>query len=102
MRGFALSPREERAGREPERGETEEKHVLSRPSPPFLRRRGRESAVARSKQIFCRTQRVCDPLRLRCLENVWTGRERLESWGLLWLVEPQPYWGNAINSSVNP
>jgi len=43
-----------------ERGESRREGKLStsspRPSPPFLRRRGRESAVARSKQIFCRTQ----------------------------------------------
>src|SRR5947207_9278461 len=47
-----------------ERGESRREGKLStsspRPSPPFLRRRGRESAVARSKQILCRTQLVCD------------------------------------------
>src|SRR6266550_1952682 len=56
-----LSPREERAGRESERGETDKKCLLSPALSSFLRRRGRENAVARSKQIFCRTQLVCDP-----------------------------------------
>src|SRR5204862_8037122 len=45
-----------------ERGESRREGELiksassPRPSPPFLRRRGRENAAARSKQIFCRTQ----------------------------------------------
>src|SRR6266498_2562391 len=45
-----------------ERGESRREGELlksassPRPSPPFLRRRGREDAVARSKQIFCRRQ----------------------------------------------
>src|SRR5438874_380773 len=45
-----------------ERGESRREWKLKRstsspqPSPPFLRRRGRENAVARSKQIFCRTR----------------------------------------------
>src|SRR6266581_4232037 len=45
-----------------ERGESRREGKLiksassPRPSPPFLRRRGRENAVARSKQNFCRTQ----------------------------------------------
>src|SRR5881394_2286194 len=49
-----------------ERGESRREGKLiknassPRPSPPFLRRRGREDAVLRSKQIFCRTQLVCD------------------------------------------
>src|SRR5438876_6817734 len=50
-----------------ERGESRREGKLirsassPRPSPPFLRRRGRVNAVARSKQIVCRTQLVCDP-----------------------------------------
>src|SRR6266550_505092 len=55
-----LSPREERAGRESERGETDKKCLLSPALSSFLRRRGRVNAVARSKQIFCRTQPVGD------------------------------------------
>src|SRR5204863_7753681 len=45
-----------------ERGESRREGKLiksassPRPSPPFLRRRGRENAVAHSKQIVCRTQ----------------------------------------------
>src|SRR5207249_4147922 len=56
-----LSPREERAGRESERGEIDKKHLLSPALSSFLRRRGRENAVTRSKQIFCRTQLLGDP-----------------------------------------
>src|SRR5881394_794088 len=47
-----------------ERGESRREGKLiknassPRPSPPSLRRRGRENAVLRSKQIFCRTQLV--------------------------------------------
>src|SRR6185436_4846421 len=47
-----------------ERGESRREGKLirsassPRPSPPFVRRRGRENAAARSKQIFCRTQLV--------------------------------------------
>jgi hypothetical protein len=55
---LALSPREERAGREPERGEIDKKRLLSPALSSFLRRRGREKAVTRSKQIFCRTQPI--------------------------------------------
>src|SRR5881394_4613504 len=55
-----LSPREERAGREPERGGIDKKRLLSPTLSSFLRRRGRECAVTRSKQIFCRPQLVTD------------------------------------------
>src|SRR2546421_3749517 len=41
---FSLSPREERAGRELERGELKN-GLLSPPSPPFLGRRGRREAL---------------------------------------------------------
>src|SRR6266498_1425160 len=61
LRGFALSPREERAGRESERGETDKKCLLSPALSSFLRRRGRANADARPKQTFCRTKLVCDP-----------------------------------------
>src|SRR6266566_10138678 len=50
-----------------ERGESRREGKLiksassPRPSPPFLRRRGRENAVASSKQIYCRTQLLGDP-----------------------------------------
>src|SRR5437867_7536140 len=44
---FSLSPREERAGRELERGETDEKRPpLPDPSPPFLEEREKGSARA--------------------------------------------------------
>jgi len=56
-----LSPREERAGRESERGETDKKILLSPALSSFLRRRGRENSVTRSKQIFFRTQRLTEP-----------------------------------------
>ena len=62
---FSLSPREERAGREVERWETDEKRPPPpRPSPPFLGRRGRRESLLRSKQTTCRTLLVCDPQRL--------------------------------------
>ena len=44
-----LSPCEERAGRESERGETDKQRLLSTALSSFLRRRGRESAVTRSR-----------------------------------------------------
>src|SRR6185436_17739690 len=53
-----------------ERGESRREGKLiksassPRPSPPFLRRRGRENAVPLSTQIFCRTQLICN-LRYR-------------------------------------
>src|SRR5262245_1476119 len=63
----SLSPREKRAGRESWReGQLIKRASSSRPTPPFLRRRGRECTVACSKQIFCRTQlagRLCYPTR---------------------------------------
>jgi len=60
-RSASLSPREERAGRESERGETDKKILLSPALSSFLRRRGRENSVTRSKQIFFRTQRLTEP-----------------------------------------
>src|SRR5439155_9893177 len=61
-RGSSLSPREERAGRELERGQTDEKRPpLPRPSPPFLGRRGRRESLLRSKQTTCRTLLVGNP-----------------------------------------
>src|SRR6185503_10104217 len=50
-----------------ERGESRREGKLTksasspRPSPPFVRRRGRENVAARSKQIFSRTELVTDP-----------------------------------------
>src|SRR6185369_6902480 len=50
-----------------ERGESRSEGKLIKsasspqPSPPFVRRRGRENVAARSKQIFCRTKLVTDP-----------------------------------------
>src|SRR4029079_13843217 len=62
LAAFWLSPREARAGREAERGGGIDKKRLPSPAlSSFLRRRGGENGVARSKQIFCRTQLVCDP-----------------------------------------
>ena len=63
-----------------ERGESRREGKLirgassPRPSPPFLRRRGRENTAARSKQIFCRTQLIKN---LRCANRfvplkIWT------------------------------
>ena len=63
-----------------ERGESRREGKLirgassPRPSPPFLRRRGRENTAALSKQIFCRTQLIKN---LRCANRfvplkIWT------------------------------
>src|SRR5438876_7930771 len=52
---FSLSPREERAGRELERGETDEKRPPL-PGPLLLwGRRGRREAPLRSRQTTCQT-----------------------------------------------
>ncbi len=54
---FCLSlPARNERGESRREGELIKSASSPRPSPPFLRRRGRENAVARSKQIFCRTQ----------------------------------------------
>src|SRR6266540_6835088 len=57
-----LSPREERVGRESERGEIDKRRLLSPALSSFLRRI--ENAVARSKQFFRRTQLTFCPSAL--------------------------------------
>ena len=59
LAAFCLSlPARNERGESWREGKLKKSTSSPRPSPPFLRRRGRESAVARSKQIFCRTQLV--------------------------------------------
>src|SRR6266498_2734457 len=86
-----------------ERGESRREGELlksassPRPSPPFLRRRGRENAVARSKQIYCRTQLLCEPQHVdgfivlnlpsaSCLAKL---QRVTDSRSGAWLCEPQ-------------
>ena len=80
-----VSPCEERAGREPERGEIDKKHLLSPALSSFLRWRGSENAVPRSKQIFCRTQLIFNLLYRavsRCIAEFYSaGRGRSDTSG---------------------
>src|ERR1044071_5206364 len=54
-----LSPREERAGREPERGEIDKKRLLSPALSSFFEEERERKRGCPSKQIFGRTQLVC-------------------------------------------